>query len=251
MGFPFTRPEIESSKECSAPKISIIIPAVNEAQGIGDTLAAIQLLSGDFEIIVVDGGSSDRTVAIARAMGVQVIESAQRGRASQMNLGARQARGDVFLFLHADTRLPPDACSAIARALARPGVIGGCFRLAFDHDHPVLRVSGFLSRFAFRLFHYGDAAYFVRREVFFELNGFRMLPLMEDLDFWLRLNRRHRTAITDATVLTSARRFREHGVIRQQSQGLMLVTLFLLGVAPSRLASIYYGRPQQQTTEAR
>lgn len=219
--------------------LSIVVPAFNEARRIGAAVDAARALGKHVEIIVVDGGSGDATAQIARRHGARVIETAVRGRAPQMNLGAAAAAGDVLLFLHADTLLPPDALRAIEAALADPRVAGGCFRLRFDDDHPLLRLSGALSRFGCRLFHYGDCAYFVRRAAFCELGGFRAMPLLEDMDFWLRLNRGRRVVVVPASVLTSARRFREVGVVRQQTLGALIVLLYLLGVGAPRLARLY------------
>lgn len=220
-------------------KLSIIIPTLNEAATIAETIAAASRVDGDREIIVVDGGSDDATVATARAAAARVIEATERGRANQMNRGAAEAGGDVLLFLHADTHLPRTAHSALTAAL-RQNVGGGCFRLGFDDPHAVLRASAFLSRFRFALFHYGDAAYFVRRDVFAALGGFNPLALFEDLDFWLRLSRKYGTAVAGAEVVTSARRFRRHGVVRLQALGALLVILFLMGVPPARLARVYH-----------
>jgi hypothetical protein len=155
----------------------------------------------------------------------------------------------VLLFLHADTIVPADAHAAIANILADAGVAGGCFRLRFDDDHPVLRVSSAFSGFGCRLFHYGDAGYFVRRSVFDEMNGFRAMPLLEDLDFWLRLTRRHRVVIAKPSVLTSARRFRDVGVVRQQTLGVVIAILFALGVGAPRLAQLYRRHTRFRTPE--
>jgi rSAM/selenodomain-associated transferase 2 len=221
--------------------LSVIIPVYNEAAGLGRTLAALQALPGDLEILVIDGGSLDDTVEIASRMGVTVA-SAPKGRAAQMNHGASLARGDVFLFLHADTELPADACELIAAAVARPEVAGGCFRLSFDQDRRLLRFLAFMTRSSFRLFHYGDQAFFVRREVYARLDGFRLYPIMEDLDFWLRLRRMGEVALLRRPVVTSARRFLENGVLRQQLLNVTLVLLYLAGVSPHTLARFYRNR---------
>ncbi|HEX2094398.1 MAG TPA: TIGR04283 family arsenosugar biosynthesis glycosyltransferase [Longimicrobiaceae bacterium] len=219
-------------------KISIIVPTYNEEACIARALAALLALEGDFEVRVADGGSTDRTVEIARGMGVPVVEGA-RGRGPQMNRGAAGATGEVLLFLHADTLLPPDAYHRVAEALTDPAVAGGCFRLSFDHDHRFLRFSAFLTRFSFRLFHYGDGGYFVRAGIFRELGGYRPYPIMEDLDLWLRLLRAGRTVVVPASVVASARRFRRNGVYRQQLLGVVLVLLFLAGVKPHTLKRFY------------
>jgi rSAM/selenodomain-associated transferase 2 len=230
-------------------RLSIVVPTFQEGRRIGATVDAARALGSDVEIIVVDGGSSDDTAAVARHHGAWVVESADRGRASQMNQGAAVATGEVLLFLHADTILPPDARGAIADILSDSGVAGGCFRLRFDDDHPVLRVSSALSSLRFRLFHYGDCAYFVRRTTFREIGGFHVMPLLEDIDFWLRLNRHHRVEVAQASVLTSARRFREVGVLRQQALATSIVILYMLGVGAPRLARLYHRFTRFRTPE--
>ena len=220
------------------PTISVIIPTWNEEACIGRALGALRALRGDFEVVVADGGSSDGTVRIARAAGARVVD-APRGRGPQMNRGAAEASGEVLLFLHADTLLPPDAHARVTAALAAPEAVGGCFRLSFDDDHRVLRFSAFCTRFSFPLFHYGDEAFFVRAEVFRRLGGYRPYPIMEDLDFWLRLRRAGRTVVVPEPVVASARRFRRNGVYRQQLLGAVLVGLFLAGVKPHTLKRFY------------
>jgi rSAM/selenodomain-associated transferase 2 len=230
--------------------LSIVVPTFQEAGQIGATVRAARALGSDVEIVVVDAGSSDGTSAIARRHGARVVQAMERGRARQMNQGAEAAAGEVLLFLHADTIVPPDAGKLIGAILSRPGVAGGCFRLRFDHDHPVLRVSSVLSRFGFRLFHYGDCAYFVRRSTFRDMGGFRVMPLLEDIDFWLRLNRAHRVVVAPACVLTSARRFRQVGVVRQQALAAAIVLLYMLGVGAPRLARLYHRFTKFRTPEA-
>lgn len=217
-------------------RLSIVIPTLDEEAAIGRTLEALRHIETPAEVVVVDGGSRDRTVSIASAAGATVIRAAERGRAAQLNHGALESSGDVLVFLHADTVLPPDAARAITDALSHEDVVGGCFRLRFDHDHPLLRLSSILSALQFPLFHFGDSAYFMRRSAFEALGGYRSLPLMEDLEFWLRLNRFGKTTVVRAVALTSARRFRRHGVVRQQGLGLVLVVLFLLRADPGWLA---------------
>jgi rSAM/selenodomain-associated transferase 2 len=229
--------------------LSIVVPTFQEAGSIAATVDAARVLGAEVEIIVVDGGSSDETTEIARLHGARVIAAGERGRARQMNQGAATAAGDVLLFLHADTLLPPDAGSVIDAILSDPAVAGGCFRLKFDDDHPMLRVSSVLTRFGFRLFHYGDCAYFVRRDTFREMGGFHALPLLEDIDFWLRLNRTHRIVVARASVLTSARRFRQVGVIRQQTLAALIVLLYMLGVGAPRLARFYHRFTKFRTPE--
>ena len=218
--------------------ISVIIPTWNEAAWITGTLAHLAALPGDWEVLVVDGGSDDDTVRLARGMGARVLQG-PRGRGVQMNHGAAHARGEVLLFLHADTRLPAEAHAAITAACADPALAGGCFRLRFDRDRGPLRLMGAATRLPFRLLHYGDAAFFARAEVFRALGGYRPYPIMEDIDFWLRMRRAGPVEVLPAWVVTSARRFVRRGVVRQQLVNVALVFLFLLGVSPGRLKKLY------------
>jgi rSAM/selenodomain-associated transferase 2 len=219
-------------------KISIIIPTYNEANYLASTLTRVKALEGDFEIVVVDGESSDATTQIARELGVAVVQ-APRGRASQMNYGSSLAQGEVLLFLHADTRLPESTYRLITTVLSEPEVVGGCFRLRFDADCFGLRFSAFFTRFSVPLFHYGDSSYFVRTQVFRELQGYRSYPIMEDLDLWLRMRRCGKLKILTEPVVTSSRRFLRNGVLKQQTLGIALVLFFLLGVNPNRLKKFY------------
>jgi rSAM/selenodomain-associated transferase 2 len=219
-------------------KISVVIPTLNEAACLGAAVAALRALPGELELLVADGGSSDDTLRIARDLGVRVIAGA-RGRGLQMNLGASQATAEVLLFLHADTLLPRDAHARIAAALRDPATIGGCFRLGFDTPNPLLRSYAFFTRFRFRLFHYGDQAFFVRAATFRELGGYRPYPIMEDLDFWLRLVQAGRVVVLDEAVVSSARRYSRCGVVRQQLVNFALVVLFFLGVSPFTLSRFY------------
>ena len=219
-------------------KISIIVPVLNEAECLAGTLAALRGLPGDFEILVVDGGSGDDTVRIAQGMGVPVV-AGPRGRGAQMNHGASLARGDVLLFVHADTLLPRDAYARIADALRDPELTGGCFRLSFDRTHALLRFYSYFTRFPCRLFHYGDQAFFVRARYFRQSGGYRAYPIMEDLDLWLRMARGGKVAVLGAAVVSSARRYSRVGVVRQQLLNLALVVLFFLGISPFTLSRFY------------
>jgi rSAM/selenodomain-associated transferase 2 len=222
-------------------KISVIVPTLEEAEGLDETLAAARASTEGAELIVVDGGSRDQTMDVARRRGALVLQ-ADSSRAGQMNHGAAEAAGDVLLFLHADTRLPRDAGALVERALRDPAVVGGCFRLEFDSRSFALRPLAYLTRFDFPLLHYGDQAYFVRTRVFRELEGYRPWPLMEDLDLWLRLRRSGRLVVIREPVVTSARRFLRTGVVRQQLKNGLIVLLFLLGVSPATLKRFYGGR---------
>ena len=159
-----------------------------------------------------------------------------------MNAGARIARAGVLFFVHVDTVLPHGFPALIRTALANREVVAGCFRLRFDSRHPVLRLSGWLSRINHPLFTYGDQTLFVRAETFWQAGGFAELPLFEDVEIQQRLRRAGRFVKLQPAVVTSARRYRSHGVLRQQSRNLLLAALFAAGVPARRLSDMYpYG----------
>jgi rSAM/selenodomain-associated transferase 2 len=203
--------------------LSIVIPVLDEAAWLGAALAALPGGVG-VEVVVVDGGSADGTADLARrfapeagARGLRlVVMEAERGRARQMNAGAARARGEVLLFLHADTLLPPGALPAIAAALARPEVVGGAFRHSFRERGVGLWLVSAASNLRARLWGtlYGDQAIFVRRRAFEALGGFRALPLFEDADLSRRMRRLGRTVLLPLRVRTSARRYLRGGVAR-------------------------------------
>jgi len=229
-----------SARAGAATSVSVVIPALDEAAHILACLGSVEVQPVHVETIVVDGGSTDDTSAIAEAAGATVLRS-PRGRGTQLNAGARAALGEILLFLHADTVLHPDALAGVRAALADESVVGGTFTLRFDRGGPLLHIYACCTRLPFRLFHYGDQGIFVRRATFELVGGFREWPLMEDVDFLARLRAAGRTVIVPLPVTTSARRFARHGIVRQQLRNAALVLLFHLGVAPVRLAA-WYGK---------
>lgn len=220
-------------------KISVVIPVLNEEKTIAASLRALHALRPG-EIIVVDGGSDDRTAEICRQFAVNVMTS-ERGRARQMNRGAAQASGDVFLFLHADTRLPPSAFDDIAAALSAPRNLGGRFDVEIEGAHWMLNVVGRMINYRSRLTKVatGDQALFVRREVFERLGGFPNIPLMEDVAFCRALKRLGAVACLRSRVVTSARRWESDGVWRTIFKMWTLKLLYLAGVPPARLKHFY------------
>ncbi len=220
--------------------LSVIIPTLNESRTISKCLESIFRQGYPCEVIVVDGGSNDGTPALVQPP-AEVLTAA-RGRASQMNAGARLATGEVLLFLHADTILPHESLTCLAKAIDSNRMPGGAFRLAFDPPSPLLQLIGWCTKYSFKLFHYGDAGIFVRREVFEQLGGYADLAIMEDIDLWLKLRRRGRPLVLPMAVTTSSRRFLKRGVICQQALNVGLVMLWLLGMNDRKLADWYYGR---------
>lgn len=219
--------------------MSIIIPVLDEESGIADTLAAAAV-TGAGEILVVDGGSQDRTRAIATAQGCRVVD-APAGRAVQMNAGAAAATGDVLLFLHADTRLPPNGVAELIRALSDERTVGGRFDVHLDGPEPIFRIIETLTNVRSRVTRIatGDQAIFVRRSVFEVLGGYAPIPLMEDVEFSARLKRRGRVACLRSRVHTSVRRWRRYGPWATIARMWWLRARYALGASPERLAHDY------------
>ncbi len=201
--------------------ISIVIPALDEEKALPATLRAVRAQRGYYEVIVADGGSGDGTRSLAAASGARIVQSS-RGRAPQMNAGARQARGEWLLFLHADTLLPEGALEAIA-ALP-PATEAGCFRHSFNHPHILLSVISRLHNWRCRAtaIMYGDQAMFVRRSVFEQVGGFPETHI-EDVLLSERLRERAVPARLSATVVTDARRFLAHGIIRSFARVVLIL----------------------------
>lgn len=224
-----------------APLVSVIIPTLDEADGIAAVLDHLAGLGGRFEVIVADGGSTDQTVALARDHGSdpRLVQS-RGGRARQLNDGAAQAGGDLLVFLHADSRLPRDAYASLIRALRDPRIRGGNFVLRFDDGD---RFSRALSRwYAVQRragVYYGDSTIWVRRAAFDGLGGYRPLPIMDDYDFVRRLERSGATACLPGPALTSARRWQQAGIVRTVGSWVVIRWLYLAGVPPLRLARAY------------
>jgi len=218
--------------------IGIVVPIFNEAAILERALERLRQVAGASPVVVVDGNSTDGSAHIARPLfPTEICPGASRG--IQQNRGAQYLKTDVLLFLHADSQLPPGFDLQIRKALEEPGVVGGCFQLRFDAVRPMLQFYSWCTRFPGRFFHFGDQGFFVRREVFQKMRGFRPLPFLEDVDFLRRLRGLGRFAVLPVPVVTSARRFLHYGVVRLQLRNILLVTLFELGVSPHWLARFY------------
>ena len=222
----------------AAAELSVIIPAFNEETRI-ETAIASAWNAGAGEVVVVDGGSTDGTRERA-ASGARVV-LAPRGRASQMNAGARAASGETLLFLHADARLPAGAAAAVRAALADPGVGGGAFRMRIDDGRAWYRIVTALAqaRAALCGITLGDQAIFVRREAFAAAGGFRPIPILEDLDLVERLRRRARFRILRPEVVSSPRRWESRGRWRTSLANLLILLLYRAGARPETLAGLY------------
>jgi rSAM/selenodomain-associated transferase 2 len=222
-----------------AAELSVIVPVLDEARGIVAHLEALQpLRARGHEIVVADGGSRDGTAELARPL-ADVVVVAPRGRALQMNAAARVAAGEAFVFLHADTRLPPQADRTVLQALAsRPW---GRFDVEIDARHPLLRVVAFTMNLRSRLtgIATGDQAIFVRRDVFEALDGYAAIPLMEDIELSRRLRRIARPACLRNRVVTSGRRWESRGVLRTIVLMWRLRLAYAFGADPARLAERY------------
>ncbi|OYV81013.1 MAG: hypothetical protein B7Z73_18580 [Planctomycetia bacterium 21-64-5] len=219
--------------------VSIVIPTLNEADLITRAVASA-LATAPHEVIVADGGSSDDTARLAEAAGAKVVCS-PRGRATQQNAGARLARGDVLLFLHADAHLAADGVRQIERALSDPRYSCGSFQQVIEAEGWLYRLleRGNAWRAARRGLPYGDQGIFVRRALFDELGGFPDLKLMEDVFLMRRLRRRSWPLLLAGPLYVNARRWQRHGVVAQTARNWALLAAARLGVHPNRLARFY------------
>ncbi len=225
-------------------KISVIIPALNEATRIERTLASVAEQPEPWEVIVVDGGSTDETAA--RAAQTATVLTSPPGRAHQMNRGWQAAEGEVLLFLHADTLLAPDAFDLIRTVLVDASVEAGAFRLRFDVETPLLRFYSFCTRFHMPRICFGDRGLFVRRSVFEALGGFPEVSIFEDLEMVRLLHRRGGFRFLSQFVTTAARRFETVGPLRQQLLNTYLWTRYQLGTDPERIAHLYSYHQQKR-----
>jgi rSAM/selenodomain-associated transferase 2 len=220
-------------------RVSVVIPVLNEAERIGRLVGEVSRAQ-DVEAIVVDGGSSDGTREVARHAGAELLRG-RRGRGAQMNEGARRATGEILFFLHADSLPPAGFASLVRQALNDEETVGGAFRFCLDERTPFLRFITMTTNFrALRMgIVFGDQGLFVRRQIFHETGGFPEQPLMEDCEFVRRLRRRGNFVILPEAIVTSARRWRGGGPIRNSLLNVLITWSYLLGVSPERLARWY------------
>lgn len=230
--------------------ISIIIPVLNESGIIKQILEELKQHSG-IEIIVVDGGSQDQTVSIAQGVVAKVLTVVGRGRGGQMNEGANVAQGKILLFLHADTKLPPDFIKLITNTLIRPNIIAGAFELTIQGGERSLRWVELLVKMRSHLLSlpYGDQGIFISKQAFIKSGGFAEIPIMEDFEFIKRLKQQGKIAIAPGAVTTSGRRWQKLGVWQTTLINQFIIVGYYLGISPTRLGDFY--RRQGKKREVR
>jgi rSAM/selenodomain-associated transferase 2 len=220
-------------------KFSVIIPALNEANAIKNVLLHLKSYP-ELEVIVVDGGSEDKTVAIAESLGCKVLNS-PRGRAIQMNAGAAISTGNILLFLHSDTILPTNFPPMIVEAFQKPGIVGGAFELSIDAKIRGIRLVEMMVNLRSHCFSlpYGDQAIFIKAEIFNKIGGFPIQPIMEDFVLIRQLRTIGKIAIISKPVITSGRRWQQLGIIKTTVINQLMILGYYLGVSPEKLAAFY------------
>ena len=221
-------------------RFSVVIPTLNEESNIRECVLNVRHLDSEAEVIVADGGSTDRTVQIAREAGA-VVCRARCGRGTQMNTGAALASGDILLFLHADTRLPPNTFDVLADFFRNGNVQVGTFRVTYAPNHVALALYSILARYDTILSSFGDQCIVVRKQFFTLLGGFPDWPLFEDVHLLRIARTKTRIYKFPATVTTSSRRLQQNGVVRQLARDVWYVVRYLRGMPPEQLAAKYQG----------
>lgn len=221
--------------------ISIIIPVLNEEKNIGKLLSHLKKSSAGFitEIIVADGGSTDRTIDVTREMGATPLICKNKGRGVQMNEGASNAKGKILYFLHADT-LPPDRYDQHIVEAYKHGYKSGCFRLRFDDPHWTLRIYSWFTRFETTFFRFGDQSLFAEKTLFYKIGGFdESLLVMEDQDMVRRLKKVGAFELIEENVITSSRKYRENGFVRLQLVFSIILLMYYAGANQNTLVHFY------------
>lgn len=223
-------------------KISIIIPTWNEEKTILQTIASVesQFTTVLIQIVIVDGGSTDDTLRLAEPTSATVIR-ADRGRATQMNAGAKVATGDILLFLHSDSILSEGCLEELRETMSGGGIVGGCFRLAFSDSNFLLNCIAWGSHLRAKLggIMFGDQGIFVKRKVFEQVGGFPPIDLMEDLEFSIKVKRAGRLGIINKWIYTSSRRFRQGGILKTLLLMQRIKWMYWRGVPPVELKKFY------------
>ena len=229
--------------ENSAADVSIILPVLNEVGNINNVIDHLRALDHDFhtEIIVVDGDPQGSTIRAIKDREVRTL-IAKKGRARQMNHGASAARGDILLFLHADTRLPENALASLVSIMRDRRYVAGAFDLGFDTTRMIFRITEMYVFLRTRLTKvpFGDQAIFMRKEYFAGINGYRDIPIMEDVELMKRVKKRgDRIVIISKKVMTSPRRYEQEGILYCTLRNWMVQLLYAFGASPERLVKWY------------
>lgn len=222
-------------------KISVVIPVLNEEENIKACIASLYNNSAGFlsEIIIVDGGSTDQTIAVCENLGCQVLKSPIKSRAAQMNLGARKAMGEVLYFVHADIRVFPGFDVEIINSLKRK-IQAGCFRYQFDSDKLMLKINSWFTRFNGALAGGGDQSLFIKRRIFEKLDGFdERFCIMEDFDLTRRIKKKYKFVVVPKALKVSARKYENNSWIKVQLVNLYMIILFRKDTEPTKIKHLY------------
>ncbi len=225
----------------SSPTISVVIPTLNEAGELPETLQRVRAVPQIGEIIVVDAGSSDSTCEIARERNCTVLEC-EPSRGKQLRMGAKKVTGDIVLFLHADTWVPENAGHAIIKCLSQPLVVAGGFHKTFRDGRGYIPFSRLRLAFFCRVLKsiYGDQGIFVRREILEAVGGVPDVPLMEEFELCKKLSSQGYLALAAVAVQTSSRKFAKEGVLKTYWRMTLCTIRYWLGASPKKLVEIYY-----------
>jgi len=233
-------------------RYSIIIPTLNEERFIHRLISHVQLAGEgeSYEIIVCDGGSSDRTVSVAAGLGVRTYESPKKGRAGQMNFAAAGAKGEILYFVHADC-IPPVTFFKEIEAQLMKGADAGCFRYKFDSDKFMLRVNAFFNRFGGLICRGGDQTLFIKRTIFNSLGGFNeTFTIMEDYDLVRSIRKQYRFAVIPAYAVVSSRKYEHNNWLQVNFANSIAMFMFISGAcSPDRIKSTYHSlirRPKDE-----
>jgi rSAM/selenodomain-associated transferase 2 len=219
--------------------VSIIIPALNEEKQIPLLMNNLLSQNSECEIIIVDGGSTDLTLSKCLIYKDVKIISSEKGRANQMNKGAEAAKGDILLFLHADTSLPEKGIEAIEKAMENTIYVGGSFHMKFDKESLPYRFYSSFTKVNHSFFTYGDQGIFIRKDIFKEIGGYKIIPIMEDFEIQKRLRKKGKFIKLPLAVTTSSRRFIHVGEFKQQLLNIALLGAYELGASPKTIKKFY------------
>jgi len=219
--------------------VSIIIPVLNEEKAIPALMKNLYLQEGEYEIIIVDGGSTDQSLEICKEYNNLTVITSEIGRANQMNMGAAVARGEILLFLHADTLLPRGGIKSIEAAMEDDDTVGGSFYMKFDMESFSFRFFSVFTRINSAYLTYGDQGIFIKKSVFEEIGAYKQLPILEDFEIQKRLRKKGRFIKLPLPVTTSARRFLHNGIFKQQLLNIALLCAYELGYSPAKIKAFY------------